>query len=187
MDVIYEIHIGNEIIETTDEHPFWIVGEGWVEAKNLVAGDLLETNIGNTIRIDTIEIVQKQETVYNFKVKDYHSYYVSDLRVWTHNSCKKPKSSNHLKADSNATGAHSVFKKNKKGTITKYETYKQQTNLRNPNPWVKVKRYDGNGPTHFDKKRNKAIDTPHVHMFNRKGNEYSVRSARPKEKPKQRR
>jgi hypothetical protein len=49
---------------------------------------LVETNDGNTIRIDTIEIVQKQETVYNFKVQDYHSYYVSDIGIWTHNSCK---------------------------------------------------------------------------------------------------
>ncbi len=89
VDAIYEIQIGNETIETTNEHPFWIIGEGWVEAKNLVAGDLLETNDGNTIRIDTIEIVQKQETVYNFKVQDYHFYYVSDIGIWTHNSCKK--------------------------------------------------------------------------------------------------
>ncbi|MGE6720617.1 polymorphic toxin-type HINT domain-containing protein [Peribacillus frigoritolerans] len=58
-----------------------MVGEGWVEAKNIVAGDLVETNDGNTIRIDTIEIVQKQETVYNFKVQDYHSYYVSDIGI----------------------------------------------------------------------------------------------------------
>ncbi|WP_370017050.1 polymorphic toxin-type HINT domain-containing protein [Peribacillus sp. B2I2] len=79
--------MNRQLIETTDEHPFWIVDEGWVEAKNLVAGDLVETNDGNTIRIDTIEIVQKQETVYNFKVQDYHSYYVSDIGIWTHNSC----------------------------------------------------------------------------------------------------
>ncbi|TDL93202.1 hypothetical protein E2R55_05070 [Vibrio vulnificus] len=87
-----------KLIETTDEHPFWIVGEGWVEAKNLVAGDLVETNDGNTIRIDTIQTIQKQETVYNFKVKDYHSYYVSDLGIWTHNSCNSKKKSIRKKA-----------------------------------------------------------------------------------------
>ncbi|MFJ8086983.1 polymorphic toxin-type HINT domain-containing protein [Lysinibacillus sp. NPDC095746] len=32
----YNITVGSEVITTTDEHPFWIVGTGWVETKNLV-------------------------------------------------------------------------------------------------------------------------------------------------------
>ncbi|PMB03040.1 hypothetical protein CEN49_24265 [Fischerella thermalis CCMEE 5273] len=27
VDEVYQIHIGHEVLETTDEHPFWIVGE----------------------------------------------------------------------------------------------------------------------------------------------------------------
>jgi hypothetical protein len=26
-------------------------------------------------------------TVYNFTVKDFHTYFVSNLKIWTHNSC----------------------------------------------------------------------------------------------------
>ncbi|KEZ48577.1 hypothetical protein AZ46_0216830 [Metabacillus indicus LMG 22858] len=87
VDTIYQLHIKGKVIETTDEHPFWVVGEGWIKAKDLVKGDLLETSDGTTLSIDDIKIVKKHVTVYNFKVKDYHSYFVSDLGVWTHNKC----------------------------------------------------------------------------------------------------
>lgn len=85
---IYKIYIGKEVIETTDEHPFWIIGEGWVEAKDLQAGDKLETADGTAITIDKVLVQKKNTTVYNFKVKDYHTYFVSDLNIYTHNACK---------------------------------------------------------------------------------------------------
>ncbi|WP_370017051.1 polymorphic toxin-type HINT domain-containing protein [Peribacillus sp. B2I2] len=57
------------------------------KAKDLVKGDLLETGEGTTQTIDEIK-VPKHVNVNNFKIKDYHSYYVSNLGVWTHNSCE---------------------------------------------------------------------------------------------------
>ncbi|MGE6720624.1 polymorphic toxin-type HINT domain-containing protein [Peribacillus frigoritolerans] len=50
------------------------------KAKDLVKGDLLETSKGTTQTIDEIK-VPKHVKVYNFKVKDYHSYYVSNLGI----------------------------------------------------------------------------------------------------------
>ncbi|MBN3554065.1 DNRLRE domain-containing protein [Fictibacillus nanhaiensis] len=89
---IYEIHVGEEVLQTTDEHPFWIIGEGWVEAKDLKAGDKLENQQGDTLIISKVVVKKKNTTVYNFKVKDYHTYFVSDLNIYTHNSCVfKPK------------------------------------------------------------------------------------------------
>jgi 5-methylcytosine-specific restriction endonuclease McrA len=49
---------------------------------------LVETNDGTILTINKVKVVSKLATVYNFKVKEYHSYYVSNLGVWTHNSCK---------------------------------------------------------------------------------------------------
>ncbi|MEH7475839.1 polymorphic toxin-type HINT domain-containing protein, partial [Priestia megaterium] len=91
---IYEIHIDNETIQTTKEHPFWIVGEGWVKTKDLHDGDLLESDDGKIFTIDKIVVKVKKATVYNFKVADYHSYYVSDLNIWTHNMCAVKYNSN---------------------------------------------------------------------------------------------
>ena len=43
--------------------------------------------IGKIFTIDKIVVKNKKATVYTFKVADYHSYYVSDLNIWTHNMC----------------------------------------------------------------------------------------------------
>ncbi|WP_254659952.1 polymorphic toxin-type HINT domain-containing protein, partial [Paenibacillus sp. KS1] len=83
----YNITVGGEIITTTDEHPFWIIGKGWVESKNLVVGDVLTTSDGKELAIEKIELKKEHTTVYNFMVKDFHTYFVSNLGIWTHNSC----------------------------------------------------------------------------------------------------
>ncbi|MFB6472352.1 MULTISPECIES: polymorphic toxin-type HINT domain-containing protein [Paenibacillus] len=83
----YNITVGGEVITTTDEHPFWIVGRGWVEAQHLAVGDVLTTSDGKELAIEKIEVKKEHKTVYNFKVKDFHTYFVSNLGIWTHNSC----------------------------------------------------------------------------------------------------
>lgn len=32
-DEIYYVHIGDELIEVTAEHPFWLDGKGWTEER----------------------------------------------------------------------------------------------------------------------------------------------------------
>ncbi|MDN9012851.1 polymorphic toxin-type HINT domain-containing protein [Brevibacillus laterosporus] len=83
----YNITVDDEVITTTDEHPFWIIGKGWVESKNLVVGDVLTTSDGKELAIEKIGVKKEPKTVYNFKVKDFHTYFVSNLEIWTHNSC----------------------------------------------------------------------------------------------------
>ncbi|MGG0436662.1 polymorphic toxin-type HINT domain-containing protein [Brevibacillus porteri] len=34
-----------------------------------------------------MEVKRERATVYNFMVKDFHTYFVSNLGKWTHNSC----------------------------------------------------------------------------------------------------
>jgi hypothetical protein len=88
---IYNIHVGDQIIEATGNHPFWVQGEKWVLAAELEVGDLLLQTGGRTLKIDSITIEQRQETVYNFEVADFHTYFVSGLGVWVHNeTCRKP-------------------------------------------------------------------------------------------------
>jgi len=83
----YNITVGGEVITTTDEHPFWIVGKGWVKSKKLAVGDVLTTSDGKELAIEEIEVKKEHNTVYNFKVKDFHTYFVSNLGIWTHNRC----------------------------------------------------------------------------------------------------
>ncbi|MEK3789134.1 polymorphic toxin-type HINT domain-containing protein [Paenibacillus sp. FSL K6-1230] len=90
-DEIYYVHIGDEIIEVTGEHPFWLDGRGWTYVKDLKVGDLLLSSDGTKLAIDKIEKESREATVYNFEVEDYHSYFVSNLGIWVHNCDINPK------------------------------------------------------------------------------------------------
>ncbi|QDT66003.1 hypothetical protein V22_32670 [Calycomorphotria hydatis] len=66
--------------ETTDEHPFWSVDrEEWIEAGNLKLGERLA---GPNGEIHYLVLSLREEhpegiPVYNFKVADAHTYFVS--------------------------------------------------------------------------------------------------------------
>ncbi|MEC0079293.1 polymorphic toxin-type HINT domain-containing protein, partial [Paenibacillus alvei] len=90
-DDIIKLNVGEQIIETTDNHPFWVEEKGWVFADELQVGDKLQKADGSNLIIDKVEFVNLDEpvTVYNFTVADYHTYYVTDLGIWVHNTnCK---------------------------------------------------------------------------------------------------
>lgn len=98
----YNLTVGGKVITTTDEHPFWIVGKGWVKSKDLLVDDVLTTSAGKEIAIDKIEMKKEHVRVYNFKVKDFHTYFVSNLGIWTHNACWGKVSYDDLKSLSKA-------------------------------------------------------------------------------------
>lgn len=80
--------IGEEEIVATEEHPFWVVGKGFVPTINLVVGDLLLDAYGNTIIIDSIyrEECNQDKEVFNLNIEDYHTYFVSENCILVHNS-----------------------------------------------------------------------------------------------------
>ncbi|CAM3317572.1 type IV secretion protein Rhs [Paenibacillus taichungensis] len=87
-DDIIKLHVGEQLIETTNNHPFWVEGKGWVFADELQVGDKLKKADGSNLTIDYVETVKldKPVTVYNFTVADFHTYYVTDLGIWVHNT-----------------------------------------------------------------------------------------------------
>ncbi len=85
-DDIYKISIGDQVIESTFNHPFYVRGKGWTFVKDLKVGDLLVQSDGNTLKIDSIELEHKHVTVYNMTVDEFHTYFVSDLGIWVHNT-----------------------------------------------------------------------------------------------------
>uniref|UniRef100_A0A4Y8PXR6 Hint domain-containing protein n=1 Tax=Paenibacillus athensensis TaxID=1967502 RepID=A0A4Y8PXR6_9BACL len=85
-DEIYKIHVGGLTIESTFNHPFYVEGKGWTFVKDLKVGDLLVQSDGNTLKIESIELLHKHVTVYNMTVDEFHTYFVSDLGIWVHNT-----------------------------------------------------------------------------------------------------
>jgi hypothetical protein len=79
------------VIQTTDEHPFYVPGHGWLAAGNLQAGmRLAELDGTNDATVIATHREEHPEgvTVYNLEVAGDHTYFVSDENgnaVWVHN------------------------------------------------------------------------------------------------------
>lgn len=83
---IYTIIINNgETIETTWSHPFYVVSKGKVLAKDLQCGDMLVTKDGQTPVITGIDKQEKQQVVYEIRVKDYNTYFITNSNIFVYN------------------------------------------------------------------------------------------------------
>jgi hypothetical protein len=89
---ILNLHVGGQVIQTTQLHPFWVYSKGWVEAGQLQIGDLLVGHDGQRLRVEDLLDTEEYATVYNVRVADHHTYFVgrSDwgVSVWAHNACQ---------------------------------------------------------------------------------------------------
>ena len=86
----YHVFADGEEIVCTGGHPFYVVGKGFVEARNLKTSDKLLLSNGKEAIIEKVEAEQlaEAETTYNFEVEDFHTYYVTEKAVLVHNVCK---------------------------------------------------------------------------------------------------
>ncbi|MCB9872961.1 MAG: hypothetical protein H6821_02180 [Planctomycetaceae bacterium] len=82
-----------QTLKTTNEHPFYVVGEGWIEAQFLRPGqELLQADNRLATVVDSLlEPHPEGLPVFNFEVEDAHTYFVSartsDLPILVHNTC----------------------------------------------------------------------------------------------------
>ena len=89
VDRLVHLTINNEEIITTFDHPFYVKGKGFINATNLWIGAELVNKDGHTIVVENIfkEYLEDQTVkVYNFKVDDYHTYFVGRDYIWVHNA-----------------------------------------------------------------------------------------------------
>ncbi|MBO4863450.1 MAG: DUF2380 domain-containing protein, partial [Eubacterium sp.] len=76
-----------ETIDTTEGHPFYVEGKGWVRAGVLQKGDVLTSETGNAVVVSKqTENLSVPVIIYNLEVADNHTYYVSNKKVLVHNS-----------------------------------------------------------------------------------------------------
>jgi hypothetical protein len=90
---IRDIFGTEQTIRVTDEHPFYVVGKGWIKASDLAGGDNLLTPRGDqSIVVDNIgEGHCEGITVFNVEVDEFHTYFVKAKHVdaepiWVHNA-----------------------------------------------------------------------------------------------------
>jgi RHS repeat-associated protein len=89
VDTLVHVKIKGTKISNTEEHPYWVDGKGWVEAKNLHKGDRVVLANGEKASVESVtkEKLATPVKVYNFEVADWHTYFVADLGVLVHNDC----------------------------------------------------------------------------------------------------
>ncbi|MGH7213184.1 MAG: polymorphic toxin-type HINT domain-containing protein, partial [Tepidisphaeraceae bacterium] len=85
-----------ETIQTTDEHPFWVEGIGWVRAGELRVGMEVDQPDGSNATVISTVYEAHPEGIadYNFEVTGDHTYFVEDgqggqTAVWVHNQCAR--------------------------------------------------------------------------------------------------
>jgi RHS repeat-associated protein len=80
-----------------------------------------------------------------------------------------------------AEGAHvTITRDPMTRKVTRYQEWKPNQNPRDPKKFVKGKRYDGTGESHYNKVTKEHVQTPHVHDPDTPG---GVRPPRPEEVP----
>ncbi len=90
----------DETLKVTADHPFYVPGRGWVEAKNLRYGDQVVDAKERRLSVSSVWVRTGTTTTYNFEVADHHTYYVGEAQIWVHNVCPlKPKTRAAAKAD----------------------------------------------------------------------------------------
>lgn len=85
VDATIELTLENETITTTAEHPFY-TKDGWKEASELTENDQVTTKQGTWHRVKAKNFNHHKETVYNFEVEEFSTYFVGLLMWLVHNS-----------------------------------------------------------------------------------------------------
>ena len=87
VDKLVHLTINGEEIVTTDNHPFYVQGRGFINAGSLLVGDKLISVNGEDLFVEKhyIEETDVPVDVYNFQVEDHHTYFVGECCAWVHN------------------------------------------------------------------------------------------------------
>jgi hypothetical protein len=88
--ILWRLKIAGRELFCTAEHPFYVQDHGWTAARQLTSGQRLATDCGEWVPVDSIACTDVESEVYNFRVADYHTYFVGGdgwgLSVWAHNA-----------------------------------------------------------------------------------------------------
>lgn len=88
--LVWHLHVAGQVLRTTAEHPFYLAGRGWAACHELKVGDQLLCEDGTWAAVEDLLDTGEWETVYNFRVKDFHTYFVGcgewGFSVWAHNA-----------------------------------------------------------------------------------------------------
>lgn len=74
-------------VESSDNHPFWVEGSGWVDSADLKRGMKVPTFDGRLLTVVNVESLGRTETTYNLTVADFHTFFAGEAWAYVHNMC----------------------------------------------------------------------------------------------------
>jgi RHS repeat-associated protein len=104
-----------EVIESTTSHPFRVRGEGWVKVGEMTPGSQVVGASGEELLVTRVAFTTRSESVYNFGVEEFRSYFVGESGAWVHNCWIKKlrkKSPDKLKAEGWEDVTHPKMREN---------------------------------------------------------------------------
>ena len=85
-----ELRVGGRTVVTTEKHPFYVLGRGWVWAAELQRGDMLLGDSGAATAVESIALTGRHESLYNLRVALDRTYFVGGrswgFSLWVHNT-----------------------------------------------------------------------------------------------------
>ena len=85
--ILIHLTIAGERIETTPEHPFYVLLRGWVPAGEVHRDDRVRTVNGNYGAVQRVTVEQRSQAMYNLTIATAHTFFVGRGRWLVHNTC----------------------------------------------------------------------------------------------------
>lgn len=89
-----------EAIITTDEHPFYVAGKGFVPAANVAIGDEVQLAGSGVAHVVGSKENHNGQLAYNLTVANDHTYFVGRSQALVHNACTVP--DHHIMTNKNS-------------------------------------------------------------------------------------
>lgn len=86
---LLHISLAGETITASGGHPFWVSGQGWMNARELQPEMAIHTVTG-TVLVERIETEDNaEEPVYNLIVEDFHNYFAGAAHLLLHDTAPR--------------------------------------------------------------------------------------------------
>ncbi len=92
-------------IEVSDNHQFWVEGQGWVESGKLQRGMHLRDFEGEPATVVNLQATGRTAMTYNFTVADNHTFFAGEHPVLVHNECACSLAARELAEAAKAAGS----------------------------------------------------------------------------------
>lgn len=90
-------------IESSDNHPFWVEGQGWVDSAKLRRGMKVPSFNGELLTVVNVQALGRSGKTFNLTMADFHTFFAGEASAYVHNQCPCA-----LAAKGTAAAAHSV-------------------------------------------------------------------------------